>query len=86
MAGESGLSTGTWDDAHLVNAIVDIHRDDPEFGYRFISDELEKAGHAVGEGRVHRLCKRAPDLVGDHEEGPQRLTARSPDRPSTTTW
>ena len=46
------------DDAHVVNAIVDIHRDDPEFGYRFIYDELEKAGHAVGEGRVHRLCKR----------------------------
>ena len=46
------------DDAHVVNAIVDIHRDDPEFGYRFIFDELEQAGHPVGEGRVHRLCKR----------------------------
>ena len=46
------------DDAHLTNAIVDIHRDDPEFGYRFISDELERAGHEVGEGRVHRLCRQ----------------------------
>ena len=46
-----------WDDAHLTNAIVDIHGDDPEFGYRFISDELEAAGHEVGEGRVHRLCR-----------------------------
>ncbi len=46
-----------WDDAHLTNAIVDIHRDDPEFGYRFISDELEVAGHDVGEGRVQRLCR-----------------------------
>jgi putative transposase len=45
------------DDAHLVNAIVDIHADDPEFGYRFISDELERAGHEVGERRVQRLCK-----------------------------
>jgi len=44
-------------DAHLVNAIVDIHRDDPEFGYRFISDELEDAGHEASENRVHRLCK-----------------------------
>jgi hypothetical protein len=42
----------------VVNVIVDIHRDDPEFGYRLISDELEKAGHVLGEGRVHRLCKR----------------------------
>lgn len=47
-----------WDDAHLVNAIVDIHADDPEFGYRFIADELERAGHQVGEGRVHRLCRQ----------------------------
>jgi putative transposase len=45
------------DDAHLVNAIVDIHADDPEFGYRFISDELERAGHEVGERRVQRLCR-----------------------------
>jgi putative transposase len=46
-----------WDDAHLVNAIRDVHHDDPEFGYRFISDELARAGHVVGEGRVHRLCR-----------------------------
>ena len=45
------------DDAHLVNDIVDIHADDPEFGYRFIDDELERAGHEVGEGRVQRLCR-----------------------------
>ena len=44
-----------WVDAHLVNAIVDIHADDPEFGYRFIADELERAGHDVGEGQ--RLAK-----------------------------
>lgn len=46
-----------FDDAHLVNAIIDIHADDPEFGYRFISDELERSGHEVGEGRVQRLCR-----------------------------
>jgi putative transposase len=46
------------DDAHLVNAIRDIHEDDPEFGYRFIWDELERAGHEVGERRVHRLCRQ----------------------------
>jgi transposase InsO family protein len=44
-------------DAHLVNAIVDIHSDDPEFGYRFITDELEAAGHQVSERRVWRLCR-----------------------------
>ena len=44
-------------DAHLVNAIVDIDSDDPEFGYRFITDELEAAGRRVSERRVWRLCR-----------------------------
>lgn len=45
-------------DAYLTNAIVDVHADDPEFGYRFIADELEAAGHVVGERRVWRLCSQ----------------------------
>jgi len=46
-----------WADAHVVNAIVDVHADDPEFGYRFIADELERAGQATNERRVWRLCR-----------------------------
>ncbi len=46
-----------WDDAHLVNEMLDIHEDDPEFGYRFIADELERKGHRVSENRVQRLCQ-----------------------------
>ena len=46
-----------WADAHVVNAIVDVHADDPEFGYRFIADELELAGRATNERRVWRLCR-----------------------------
>jgi putative transposase len=45
-------------DAHLTNAILDVHADDPEFGYRFIADELHAAGHPVGERRVWRLCSQ----------------------------
>ncbi len=45
-------------DAHLTNAIFDVHADDPEFGYRFITDELEAAGHRCGERRVWRLCRQ----------------------------
>jgi putative transposase len=45
------------DDAHVVNAIVDVHDDDPEFGYRLITDELQAAGHRVSERRVWRLCR-----------------------------
>ncbi len=51
------VSDREWSDAHVLNAIVDIHADDPEFGYRFIADELERAGHRMTEGRVHRLCR-----------------------------
>lgn len=44
------------DDAYLMNAIIDAHTEDPEFGYRFIADELEADGHIVSERRVWRLC------------------------------
>jgi putative transposase len=47
-----------WDDAHLINAAIDIHHDDPAFGYRFIADELHQAGVKVGERRVWRLCSQ----------------------------
>jgi putative transposase len=45
-----------WENAHLTNAALDAHRDDPAFGYRFVADELEKAGHLASERRVWRLC------------------------------
>jgi len=48
-----------WDDAHLINAAIDIHHDDPAFGYRFIADELHRAGITAGERRVWRLCSQA---------------------------
>ena len=45
-----------WDDAHLINAAMAIHADDPAFGYRFIADELPDHGIIAGENRVQRLC------------------------------
>jgi transposase InsO family protein len=35
-----------------------VHADDPEFGYRFIADELHAAGHRASERRVWRLCSQ----------------------------
>jgi len=46
-------------DAYATNAAVDIHRDDPEFGYRFIADELAAGGWQLSERRVWRLCSQA---------------------------
>jgi transposase InsO family protein len=51
------VSDRDWADAHVINAIVDVHVDDPEFGYRFIADELERAGQPMNERRVWRLCR-----------------------------
>lgn len=45
-----------WADAHLINAAMDIHHDDPAFGYRFIADQLVERGIAASENRVQRLC------------------------------
>jgi transposase InsO family protein len=45
-----------WADAHLINAAIDIHHDDPEFGYRFMTDELAEVGLVAGRKRVNRLC------------------------------
>jgi len=35
-----------------------VHADDPEFGYRFIADELEQQGQRSCERRVWRLCRQ----------------------------
>ena len=50
------VSQRDWDDAHLINAAIDIHYDDPEFGYRFITDELAALGITASRNRVNRLC------------------------------
>jgi putative transposase len=47
-----------WNDAQLINAAIDVHHDDPAFGYRFIADELPGHGVAAGERRVWRLCSQ----------------------------
>ena len=45
------------DSAHLANAVFDAHRDDPEFGYRFLTDEVCDAGHVVCERTVWKTCR-----------------------------
>lgn len=45
------------DQAHLANAVFDAHRDDPEFGYRFLADEACQAGHAVCDRTVWQGCR-----------------------------
>lgn len=51
------VSSRDWEEAHLINAAIDHHRDDPAFGYRFIADEINAAAdQLVSERRIWRLC------------------------------
>jgi hypothetical protein len=44
------------DQAYRANALFDAHRDDPEFGYRFLVDEARDAGVVMSERTVWRIC------------------------------
>lgn len=46
------------EEAWLTNAIFDAHRDDPEFGYRFLADEVRLSYHPdVSDRVVWRICR-----------------------------
>ncbi|AXO37098.1 hypothetical protein ACGFLT_00460 [Micromonospora chalcea] len=42
--------------AYRVNALFDAHRDDPEFGYRFLVDEARDAGQPMADRTAWRIC------------------------------
>ena len=50
------VTDAEWVQAHRANALFDAHRDDPEFGYRFLVDEARDAGQAMVERTAWRIC------------------------------
>jgi transposase InsO family protein len=44
------------EEAYRANALFDAHRDDPEFGYRFLVDEARDAGESMAERTAWRIC------------------------------
>ncbi len=46
------VSQRDFNDAYRINAALDIHADDPAFGYRFIADELPAHGITAGPNRL----------------------------------
>src|SRR3954454_9808442 len=42
--------------AYRANALFDAHRDDPEFGYRFLVDEAREAGEQMADRTAWKLC------------------------------
>ena len=51
------VSEREWSDAHAANAVLDAHADDPEFGYRFLADELRERGLSVSDHQVLKACR-----------------------------
>ncbi|MFE7939180.1 IS3 family transposase [Streptomyces griseoincarnatus] len=44
-------------EAYRANALFDAHRDDPEFGHRFLVDDARAAGEAMAERTAWRICR-----------------------------
>lgn len=44
--------------AYRANALFDAHRDDPEFGYRFLLDEAREAGQQMAERTAWKICSQ----------------------------
>lgn len=42
--------------AYRANALFDAHRDDPEFGYRFLVDEAREAGEPMADRTAWKIC------------------------------
>ena len=57
------MTDAEFEEAHRANALFDAHREDPEFGYRFLADEARSAG--IRHGRPDRVA----DLPGQHAGG-----------------
>jgi len=45
------------EEAYRANALFDAHRDDPEFGYRFLADEARGAGAVMADRTAWRICR-----------------------------
>ncbi|WP_258016856.1 IS3 family transposase [Nocardioides marinisabuli] len=73
------VSQRDWDDAHLLDVILEVHEDDATLGYRLITDELaDEHGITVGENRVHRLCKSAGIYASHHKKRSKAGTTGPP--------
>lgn len=44
--------------AYRANALFDAHRDDPQFGYRFLLDEAKDAGQPMAERTAWKICSQ----------------------------
>ena len=53
---EASVTDAELEEAFRANALFDAHRDDPEFGYRFLADEARDAGVAMADRTAWKIC------------------------------
>jgi putative transposase len=52
----SPITSSELEEAYLANALFDAHHDDPEFGYRFLADEVKDSGFSACERTIWKVC------------------------------
>lgn len=52
------VSDADLEQAYRANALFDAHKDDPEFGYRFLVDEAREAGEPMAQRTAWRICSQ----------------------------
>jgi hypothetical protein len=50
------VTDAEWTEANRADARFNAHRDDPEFGYRFLADEARDAGLSCADRTAWRIC------------------------------
>ena len=67
----STITASELEEAYLANALFDAHCDDPEFGYRFLADEVKNSGFSACERTVWKICSPTaggPHRIRDHHD------------------
>ncbi|MFD4621230.1 hypothetical protein [Streptomyces sp. NPDC058475] len=54
---ERPVTNAVLEEAYRTNALFDAHREDPEFGYRFLADEARGAGSVMADRTAWRICR-----------------------------
>lgn len=54
---ERPVTDAEFEQAARANALFDAHREDPEFGYRFLADEARSVGSGMSDRTAWRICR-----------------------------
>ena len=77
------LTARELEEAYLANALFDAHHDDPEFGYRFLADEVHDSGFEACERTVWKVCSQNGWWSSFGKKKTERRRPRCTPRPMT---